>query len=265
MPDRLVRTLKVVGLYPIARAAFDSLGRIAPSAHPVRRRLLELYGQFVRTGDLCYDVGANVGNRTELLLALGARVLAVEPQASCFRTLERRYGSDDRVILLNEALGREHGSAEMLVSDAHTISSMSTEWVRRVQASGRFGAHRWDERVRVPMTTLDALIETYGEPAFCKIDVEGYEAEVLGGLSRPLRCLSFEFTPELIEGASACVERLGELGPVLFNFSFGDSGELALREWVEGAEIVQRLAELDPDGAFGDVYAGMPDALSFSP
>jgi FkbM family methyltransferase len=255
MPDRLVRTLKAVGFYPIARAAFDSLGRLAPSARLVRRRLLELYGQFVRTGDLCYDIGANVGNRTELFLALGARVVAVEPQASCFRKLQRRYGSDDRVILVNEALGREHGTAEMLVSDAHTISSMSTEWVQRVQATGRFGAHSWDERVRVPMTTLDALVEAYGEPSFCKIDVEGYEAEVLGGLSRPLRCLSFEFTPEFSDGALSCVDRLCELGPALFNFSLGDSGELALREWVDGDEIIRRLGEVVPDGAFGDVYA----------
>jgi FkbM family methyltransferase len=255
MPDRLVRILKAVGLYPIARAAFDSLGRITPSARLVRGRLLELDGQFVRTGDLCYDIGANVGSRTELFLALGARVVAVEPQGSCFRPLQRRYGSDDRVTLVNEALGREPGTAEMLLSDAHTISSMSMEWVRRVQASGRFSAHSWDERVRVPMTTLDALIEAHGEPSFCKIDVEGYEFEVLAGLSRPLRQLSFEFTPEFSDGALMCIDRLCELGPALFNFSFGDSGELALQEWVDGDEIIRCLGQVIPDGAFGDVYA----------
>ena len=45
------------------------------------------------------------------------------------------------------------------------------------------------------MTTLDTLVAEYGEPAFCKIDVEGFEVEALKGLSRPLRALSFEYGP----------------------------------------------------------------------
>jgi FkbM family methyltransferase len=255
MRDRVVRSLHAVGLYPLARSAFDSLAPLAPASRRARRRLLNLYGQFVQPGDLCYDIGANVGNRTELFLALGARVIAIEPQESCFRGLQRRYASNPSVELVNEAVGREQGIAELLVSEAHPISSMSPEWVRRVQASGRFGAHTWPERVSVPITTLDALIEEYGEPAFCKIDVEGYEPEVLAGLSSPLQNISFEFTPEFSEGAFACVRRLGELGPTLFNFSLGDSGQLALREWVDGNEVARRLAAFDRDAAFGDVYA----------
>jgi FkbM family methyltransferase len=217
--------------------------------------MLELYTQFVRRADLCYDVGANVGRRTELFLSLGARVVAVEPQASCFRRLQRRYGSNPRVSLVGEAVGRETGKAELFLSNAHPISSMSPEWMHHVQASGRFGAHTWNERVVVPMTTLDTLIDAYGEPTFCKIDVEGYEAEVLAGLSRPLRSLSFEFTPEFIDGALACVQRLCELGPMLFNYSLGDSGELALREWVGQKEIARIFAGVDAGSAFGDVYA----------
>lgn len=262
MRDRLVSTLKAAGLYPIARRAVDSLARVAPRSNPGRGRLLDLYRQFVQPGDLCFDVGANMGNRTELFLALGARVVAVEPQPACFRALQRRYGSDERVTLVGQALGREPGSAEMLVSDAHPISSLSGEWVRRVEASGRFGAHSWDERVRVPLTTLDELIDGHGEPAFCKIDVEGYEAEVLAGLSRPLRHLSFEFTPEYLDGALACVDRLRALGPALFNFSSGDSGDLELDEWVGPEEIGRRLEAFGPTAGFGDVYVrGLDDRV----
>jgi FkbM family methyltransferase len=169
--------------------------------------------------------------------------------------LQRRFGANARVVLVNEALGREPGKAEMFVSDAHTISSMSPEWVGRVRASGRFGAHAWEERTSVATTTLDALIDRHGEPVFCKVDVEGYEAEVLAGLSRSLRNLSFEFTPEFGEGTVACVQRLCDLGPTAFNYSIGDSGELALPEWVPGEELVRVLAAIGPDGPFGDVYA----------
>jgi FkbM family methyltransferase len=262
--DRFVSTLRALGLYPIARRAVDSLARVAPLGQPARSRLLDLYRRFVEPGDLCFDVGANMGNRTELFLALGARVVAVEPQPSCFRALQSRYGSDARVTLVGEALGREPGTAEMFVSDAHPISSLSAEWLRRVEASGRFGAHSWDERLRVPVTTLDELIHSHGEPAFCKIDVEGYEAEVLGGLSRPLRHLSFEFTPEYLDGALACVHRLRALGPARFNFSWGDSGDLEFREWVGPEEIARRLAALGSAG-FGDVYVRGLDDRVFTP
>lgn len=44
-------------------------------------RLRRFYGQFVRPGDLCFDVGAHAGNRVRAWRALGARVLAIEPQA----------------------------------------------------------------------------------------------------------------------------------------------------------------------------------------
>jgi FkbM family methyltransferase len=250
MHRRAVSTLKRLGLYTAARAAYDSLGR--------RRRdagLLGLYAQFVRPEDLCFDVGANVGNHTALLLELGARVVAVEPQAQCFRSLERRYGADPRVELVGDAVGARPGTAEMFLSDAHTISSMSAGWMQSVKESGRFGAHTWDAQVTVPLTTLDALIEAYGEPRFCKIDVEGYEAEVLAGLSRPLAAVTFEFTPEFVDGALACVRRLAELGPSLFNFSSGASGELALASWVGDEEIVRALRSLPRDAAFGDVYA----------
>jgi FkbM family methyltransferase len=217
--------------------------------------MLALYSGFVRPGDVCFDVGANVGNRTEMLLALGARVVAVEPQSSCVQKLQQRFGGNPQVVVVPSALGREPGEADLLVSSAHTISSMSSEWVGRVSETGRFGSHTWGETVTVPLTTLDALIAEHGTPSFCKIDVEGYEAEVLSGLSRPLPVLSFEFTPEAIEGALACLQRLGELGPTVFNYSLGDTGAFALEEWVDGAAMAEEVAGLRDSSTFGDIYA----------
>jgi len=44
------------------------------------------------------------------------------------------------------------------------------------------------------MVTLDAAtIETFGKPFYCKIDVEGWELDVLKGLSQPIPLISFEF------------------------------------------------------------------------
>jgi FkbM family methyltransferase len=251
----LIAGLNAVRLYPAARAVVDGAGHLTPGRRRARRRMLALYRGFVRPGDLCFDIGANVGNRTEMFLALGARVVAVEPQAFCVGKLQRRFGSNPRVEIVPDAVGRMSGEAELLSSSAHTISSMSAEWVERVRASGRFGSHTWNDAGTVPVTTLDALISEQGVPSFCKIDVEGYEAEVLAGLSTPLDALSFEYTPEAIDSAIACLQRLAELGRTVFNYSIGDTGVFALEEWVDEATMARRIGDLGDSSAFGDIYA----------
>lgn len=212
------------------------------------------YGAFVPRGGLCFDVGANVGDRTELFLSLGARVVAVEPQALCRERLRVRFGS--RVTVVGDALGSFEGTAEMLVANYHTLSSLSPEWTDAVRESGRFAAFEWDRREPVRLTTLDALIEAHGIPDFCKIDVEGYELEVVRGLSRPLPTLSFEFTVERLDSRIAAVEHLAGLGMTRFNFSFGESLRLALPGWADLSEIRRFLtSDMHTPSSFGDVYA----------
>ena len=66
--------------------------------------------------------------------------------------------------------------------------------------------------MRVPVTTLDDLIERHGMPSFIKLDVEGFEVEALAGLTRPVPALSFEFTTIQRDLATACIERCAALG-----------------------------------------------------
>jgi hypothetical protein len=115
---------------------------------------------------------------------------------------------------------------------------------------------RWDHRERVVITTLDALIEMHGVPEFCKIDVEGYEPEVLAGLSTPVRNLSFEFTPERLEATTACVSRLLELGDYEFNYSLNESLVLSSGDWLSASDLLAALSVFEDDAVtFGDVYA----------
>jgi hypothetical protein len=101
--------------------------------------------------------------------------------------------------------------------------------VQAVRDSGGFSEFTWTGKQTIEVTTLDSLIEEFGSPGFIKIDVEGYEFEVLSGLSRPVRALSFEF-PEYLAAASQRVERLCSLGNTEFNYSLGASMKLALRD-----------------------------------
>jgi FkbM family methyltransferase len=257
----------------VSRRGFDAMERILrrtklARALTRRRRCARLlrwepkdeerrrfYAAFVGPGDLCFDVGANLGNRTKVFLALGARVVAVEPQEECLEVLRAVYGSDSRIVLEDRALAREEGVGELLVSDAHTLTSMSPAWIGAVRQSGRFGTYGWDEVRRVGTTTLDRLIETHGIPAFVKIDVEGFEEQVVRGLSRPVRALSLEFTPEFAPSTFACIDHLASLGPLTLNYTLGESAELALEDWVGAGVLREELEKLLGDATvFGDVY-----------
>jgi FkbM family methyltransferase len=214
------------------------------------------YGQFVKAGDLAFDIGANVGDRTQMLLDLGARVVAVEPQAPCVEQLTIRFGNS--VAIVEAAVGAEIGEAKLLVASHHTLSSLSADWVDAVQRSGRFAEFSWPERVTVSVTTLDALIEKYGIPTFCKIDVEGYELEVVKGLSSAIPVLSYEFDVERADSRLAALSHLHSLDMRRFNFSWGESLELAFSRWLDIDEMRGFLMSSKHSSAtFGDVYAAV--------
>lgn len=217
------------------------------------RRRRRFYRRFVAPGDLCFDVGAHVGDRTATLLALGARVVAVEPQPLCVEKLRLGFGGNARFVLVETAVGPSPGRAELRVPlRGPAIASMSEEWIARVRESGRF-ATEWSESLPVEMTTLDALIDEYGLPQFCKIDVEGYEFEVLQGLSRPIPTLSLEFTPEHLAATERCIARLEELGRYEYSYSVGESFRLA-SGWLPPDALLGQLTLL-PALSFGDAYA----------
>lgn len=214
-------------------------------------QLARFYGRFLTPDDLAFDIGAHVGNRSLAILRTGARLVAVEPQPLFSAFL--RHNLPPRATLLPIAIGAEKGNSRMQVSRLHpTVSSLAPDFPKRMSDEPGFGHVRWDANVSVEVTTLDQLIATHGRPKFIKIDVEGYEAAVLRGLSMPVDVVAFEYLPGAAEIAKACLAQLNELGPYDFNCVLGEAVDFEFGQWVTAAELQKRIARFRRSG---DVYA----------
>lgn len=216
-----------------------------------------LYSAFVQSGDLVFDVGAHVGDRIASFRRLGARVVAVEPQQAMARVLKLLYGLSSAVAIEEVAVGREAGRARMLINAENpTVSSLSPAFVDAARGAPGWEGQQWTRSTDVTITTLDALIARHGRPAFIKLDVEGYEAAALEGMSQAVHALSFEFTTIQREVALACVERCKILGYRRFNAALGENQVLA-GDWLSAEGITRWLVELPQAANSGDVYAVM--------
>ena len=225
-----------------------------------RRRMRRFYAQFIKPGELVFDVGANFGSRTRVFLELGARVVAVEPQKECARYLLASFGSDSNFHLVNKALGAASGTSDLFILKHPRTASLSLEHMRAVHFE-KHQAGTLEKSGRVSVTTLDALIHQYGSPAFVKIDAEGFEYEIMRGLSQPLTALSFEFVPTYLEPALKSIDYLLRFGTMRLNYVVGERFEWMLDEWVTADELIPTLKSYAPETHFiyGDVYVRFED------
>jgi FkbM family methyltransferase len=207
---------------------------------PSRR---SFYSQFVRPDDLVFDVGANVGNYTEALLGAGARVVAIEPDPKNVEILENRF-TGKNVQIESCAMGQQEGTAELYVGTGKgDRSTLSPAWARSAQCS---------ESIQVPISTLDVMAKRYGLPRYVKIDTEGFDAEVLRGMSFRPEVASFEFAPLALSVAVCCINLLPGYE---FNFALGEKTKLELDRWVAAEEMVPLLSVVPKHIYYGDVFA----------
>lgn len=216
----------------------------------------KFYQSFINPGDLCFDIGAHVGNRLPTWRRLGAQIIAVEPQPEMMRFLQRFFGNDPKIILHSEAVGAHKGVATMYLSRrTPTVSTLSLDWIKHVQKEISFSSVDWDNQVEVAVITLDSLIVEYGLPAFCKIDVEGFELQVLQGLSHPIPTISFEVIPAAVSLAHDCIDRLAAIDSYVFNYSEGENHQFLLPKWQQPEAFHAFIEAMGKGQKSGDIYA----------
>jgi FkbM family methyltransferase len=220
-------TARPIGLYRVARWV---------DRHVIRREALRVlheemafYGQFVKPGSLCFDVGANVGEKAEIFLALGAKVVAFEPQRDCMEELQSRLRRAAQLVPVMSALGSEPCHLPLYIAHNRVFSTFNKDWFSAAVGS-----------VEVPVTTLDTAIEMYGVPDYCKIDVEGYELEVLKGLHQVMPVISYEYHVRNngVSRALACLEYLSRFGDPLVSISPSDKPVRAGSRWLPKSEFI---------------------------
>ncbi|MDR1876797.1 MAG: hypothetical protein LBQ84_04165 [Flavobacteriaceae bacterium] len=89
---------------------------------------VNMYKQFVSPNDLCFDVGSNMGNRVEPLLHINAKIIAIEPQKKCQTYLRKKF--KNKITLVSKGLGEKEDEKIFYISNASTLSSFSSEWIR---------------------------------------------------------------------------------------------------------------------------------------
>ncbi len=223
------------------------------------------YSAFIKPNDLCLDIGANMGSRVKTFLSLGARVVAVEPQKSCARYLKWKYGN--QIEIVNKGLGEKEEVKDFFLSPASVTSTFSKEYIDIMRKTTPYKENLsylflWNKVVKVEMTTLDKIISQFGKPDFIKIDVEGFELEVLRGLNQPVKMLSFEcHIPAMIESALECIDRFSIINSdSRFNYSNGESMTFYFKKWLNKMEMIDSLKNKEFINShkyladFGDIY-----------
>lgn len=209
----------------------------------------DFYAQFISPGDLCFDIGANTGKKSRLFLELGAKVIAFEPQTACQESLKELKKEFPFFDYYPFAVGAKNEEKELFLANHSEVATLSKAFINYFSGD----EIQWNAKETVTVKSLESLIETYGLPNYCKIDVEGYEFEILSHLKSKIPILEFEFTGGFITETIKIISLLDD-EKVRFNYILNEHLKLQHQDWCTGEELKKIIQSLPIERLHGNIF-----------
>jgi FkbM family methyltransferase len=203
--------------------------------------------------NLIFDIGFNVGEFTQTCFNKykDCSVIAVEANPNLANNASPHFFTNYNFSLLNNVVSNVEGEEiDFYISpNATGVSTASTEFMensRFTKGSKHLGENsiNWAAPIKVQSITVDSMIERYGMPDLIKIDVEGYEYNVLSGLTQKANHICFEWHEEEKDNLYKILEHLQRLG----YDQFGVIG------WFDEGDVFEKATFSDK----GDPYLEYP-------
>lgn len=214
----------------------------------------KFYAQFIGKGDLCFDIGANIGVKSKLFLSLGAKVIAFEPQSNCREALQKLKTQNPKFEFYRYAVGAENEEKELFLANHSEVATLSDKFIDYFTCEEIY----WNQKETVEVKTLDSLIDRYGLPHFCKIDAEGYETEILLSLTSKISIIEFEFTGGFITETIKIITHL-KAENITFNYILNEHLKLQHKEWLTADEMIKIIKTLPTNRLHGNLFAKTND------
>ncbi|WP_431165826.1 FkbM family methyltransferase [Tenacibaculum halocynthiae] len=213
--------------------------------------LKHFYTSLIRENDLCFDIGANVGEKSLIYLRLKAKVIAFEPQSQCLPYLKKIKIKYSNFKYEQLAIADENKYGELIIGNHIEIATMSQKFVNFFKSESIF----WNEKEPVKIVTLDSQIEKWGIPEFCKIDAEGAEYLILKELSYPIPTIEFEFTNGFIDEALLILTKIDILSTYEYNYILNEFPIWKIKNWVDKETLIKIIQRLPKNKLHGNIYA----------
>ena len=221
---------------------------------PTDDREIDFLRRFLGPDSHVFDVGANRGQSSENYIKLGAKVTAFEPQEDLHPEIRQLCRNSPRLTIVGCGLGRAEENRRLFVTAYDQVASLREDWE---------GERIGEKTIRV--STLDRQIEIHGMPDYCKIDVEGWEREVLLGLGKAVPIISFEYhlSAKEQEAARDVLLRIAALGSYHCNIRTSEGNGFHLKDFIPLGEFLDLFpAKIDPplQSGYGDIYCFLQPA-----
>jgi len=165
------------------------------------------------------DIGANRGLYADANAASYDQCILVEANPELSMFLLEKYKGNEKMVIENKIVSNKTNET-FYISNADTISTVDREWVSNSRFSQNYS---WRPVEGLPTCSIDTLVQTYGTPSFLKVDVEGYEYNVILSMTQKYCPLAFEWAEEKKEEILLTLKYLHSLGYTKFALQLEDA------------------------------------------